>query len=318
MNPIRLSVGYSAGAGDLQRLLEASDCIFSVYTGGLAGKIAGGRPQYLTELDTLKKNIAMAHERGVRFEIALNAPCGLESKSNTGWWQEIRDYLRQLEECGVDYIIASHPFLMSLVKEHTKMKVVASTICEITTVRSALYYEEIGADVIIPSMNVNYDLQVLHGMRSKLKNAGLRIMVNEHCLGDCPWRRFHHSHYAHSNEERDYHMQCKTMFLKKPYLLLTNNFIRPEDIRNYLDITHDFKIVGRLVPVDDLVSRIKAYSEGTYEGNSVELVDSGLAKIFNIPNNKLDGLFEHKKRCDRICNECGYCIDLYDGILKKA
>ncbi len=317
MGNIRLSVGYNAGPGDLQWLLNASDCLYSVYTGGLAGRIAGGRPQYLSELDTLKENVKMAHEKGVKYEIALNAPCGLEPKSNTVWWKDISDYLKLLEACGVDYIIASHPFLMKQVKEKTHMKVVASTICEITTVRSALYYEEIGADVIIPGMNVNYDLKMLESMRSKLKNAGLRIMVNEHCLGDCPWRRFHHNHYAHSNEERDYHINCKTLFFTKPYLFLTNNFIRPEDIKNYLDITHDFKIVGRLVPLPDLLLRVKAYSEGTYDGNSIELVDSDLAKFFSISNRKLSGLFEKKSQCDRLCDDCRYCIDLCDRILER-
>lgn len=318
MEDIRLSVGYSAGPDDLERLLDASDCLHSVYTGGLAGRIAGGRPQYLSELDTLKESVKLAHEKGVKYEIALNAPCGLEPKSNTAWWQDIRDYLKQLEACGVDDIIASHPFLMKLVKETTGMKVVASTICEINTVRSALYYEEIGADVIIPGMNANYDLKTLEGMRSKLKNAALRIMVNEHCLGDCPWRRFHHNHYAHSNEERDYHFQCKTRFFTKPYLFLTNSFIRPEDLGNYLHITRDFKIVGRLVPLPDLLARVKAYSEGAYEGNSIELVDSGLAKHFYIPNLELDGLFAKKKQCGRLCDDCRYCIDLCGRILQRA
>ena len=318
MERIALSVGYTANIENLKRILDCSENIASVYTGGLAGKISGGRPDYLQELDTLRKCVGLSHDRGVLCEIALNAPCGLQPKSNTGWWDGIREYLSELEDCGVDYVIASHPFLMKLVKEKTGMKLVASTICEIATARAAAYYEDIGADIIIPSMNVNYEMEALRRMKSNLKRAKIRIMLNEHCLGDCPWRRFHHNHYSHSNEELDYHFNCKTQFLTKPYLLLTNNAIRPEDLINYFDITHDFKIVGRMVPIEDLLSRIKAYSRGQYDGNYVSLFDSSLSRHFNIPNDALDGLYAHKINCSKLCEDCGYCMELCKRSLGKS
>lgn len=314
----KISVGFSGSTEDLEKILNLSEELSSVYTGGLAGKIAGGRPDYLKSLDTIEKNGKLAHAREVKYEIALNAPCGLESKENKSWWEDIIRYLKELEMCGVDYIIASHPFIMQAVKENTDMKVVASTICEAATVRSAMYYESIGADVIIPSMNINYNIEVLEQMRDSLEHASLRIMVNEHCLGDCPWRRFHHNHYAHHNEEFEYHVNCKSMFYKNPYLILTNNYIRPEDIHRYETITNEFKIVGRLKPIDTLVRIIQAYSKEEFKGNSVELTDLGLAKYFSIPNDQLDGLFDKKIRCNKVCKNCGFCMELWDLITKSA
>lgn len=310
MNTINFSVGYNGRLEDLKRIVAASDKIGYVYTGGLAGKIAGGRPQYLKSMDALAEQVDFAHKNGIKFEIALNSPCGFESKSNKKWWDEIKKYIKDLESNGIDSITVSHPFLMQIVKENTNMILNVSTICEISTVRSALYYEQLGADVITPSMNVNYDLETLELMSKKLKKAKLKIMVNEHCLGDCPWRRFHHNHYAHSNVEFDYHYHCKSLFLQYPYLLLTNNSIRPEDIDRYFEITESFKIVGRLVPIDDLIMRIKAYSRRYYKGNYVALFDTGLSRIFSIPNEELDDLFSHKVKCNKICEECGYCIEL--------
>ena len=309
----KISVGYSGSEEDMDKLLASSDCLYSIYTGGLAGKIAGGRPHYLKSLDTLAQKCEKAHKIGVKYEIALNAPCGLELKSNKEWWDDIKRYLRELEDCGVDYIIASHPFIMQSVKENTDMKVVASTICEIMTPRAAEYYESLGADVIIPSMNVNFDLETLEVMGNNLKNATLRIMVNEHCLGDCPWRRFHHNHYSHHNEEFEYHVNCKTQFLNNPYLLLTNNFIRPEDLKRYEKITCEFKIVGRLTPIDDLIEIVKAYTNESYDGNSVKLFDLGLSKHFYISNASLDQLFEKKAACDKLCHSCRYCMNLWES-----
>ena len=122
-----LCVGYSGSLSDLERILDASVKVGTVYTGGLAGKIQGGRPQYASSLEELAIQVDFAHSRGVRFDIALNAPCGLPDKSDKEWWTDTTEYLQSLEAMGVDAITASHPFIMSLVKEHTTMDVVAST-----------------------------------------------------------------------------------------------------------------------------------------------------------------------------------------------
>jgi collagenase-like PrtC family protease len=314
---LRFNIGYNGKIEDLRFLLEQSDKIGSVYTGGISDKIRGGRPQYINDLDTLSKQVQMAHDRNVSFEIALNAPCGFKEKTDKAWWQGIKQYIKDLHRCGVDSIIASHPFLMNVVKAATPMKVVASTICEISTVRSALHYEQLGADVIIPSMSVNYELDILELMVKHLKKAKLRIMLNEHCLGDCPWRRFHHNHYSHSNREMDYHMNCKKQFLKNPYLMLTNSAIRPEDVIHYKHITSDFKIVGRLVPIDNLVRRIQAYHSGSFEGNFISLIDHHLSQYWDIPNSELTGLFQQKKTCNMVCETCNFCIRLFNRIGKK-
>lgn len=313
----KLSIGYSGTYEDLQKMLDITDKIGSVYTGGVAGKIAGGRPQYIEKINDLKESIKLAHANKVDFEIALNTPCGIEPKSNKIWWDDTKDYLERLENIGVDRVILSHPFMMELAKRYTNMQVVASTICEITSVRSALYYEMIGCDIIIPSMNANYSMDVLKDIKRSLKKSKIRLMMNEHCLGDCPWRRFHHNQYAHHNDEIDYHMKCKTLMLMNPSLLLTNNVIRPEDIKSYSGITDDIKLVGRLVPIDDLLNRIKAYSDGKFSGNYIELFDSNLSKNLYIDNEKLDSLFEHKTTCKKICEQCNYCKKLYEKSMKN-
>ena len=307
---IGFAVGYNGIMEHLQSIVGASDLVRTVYTGGLAGKIAGGRPQYSRSLEDIAQQVAFAHGKGLLFEVALNAPCGLHDKSDRPWWRDLRAYLQELESIGIDGVIASHPFVMTEVRDATGMYVVASTICEISSPRAAEYYASMGATVVIPSMNVNYDLRTLGLMRRALKTAALRIMVNEHCLGDCPWRRFHHSHYAHSNDETDYHLSCKRQFGRNPFLYLTNTVIRPEDICNYEQLTDQFKIVGRMVPIESLVKQIKAYAAQSFDGNYLELFDIGASRKLAIPNAGLQGLFAVKTACDLMCSECGYCRSL--------
>ena len=73
---LQFNIGYNGRIEDLRVLLDKSDKIGSVYTGGKSDKIRGGRPQYIENLDVLSRQVQMAHDRGVSFEIALNAPCG--------------------------------------------------------------------------------------------------------------------------------------------------------------------------------------------------------------------------------------------------
>ncbi|MDD5019277.1 MAG: U32 family peptidase [Candidatus Omnitrophica bacterium] len=310
-------VGYSGRLEDLRRILDSCAQVTSVYTGGLAGKIAGGRPQYADSLESLAPQIEAAHAGNVEFEVALNAPCGLQAKSRTEWWHGIRAYLRDLDAAGVDRVVVSHPFLMDMVRSETDMRITASTICEITTPQAARYYEKLGADVIAVSINVNMVPARLRQIKQALCAARVRILVNEPCLRDCPWRRFHHSHYAHSNEEMDYHAACKKVYLRDPYLLLANTVIRPEDLHFYEGLVDDYKIVGRLVPVEDLISRVRAYAEGRFEGNYIQLFDSPLAALFIVPNRELEGLLEKKWSCDGVCERCLFCSELFARVEKK-
>lgn len=103
-------------------------------------------------------------------------------------------------------------------------------------------------------MNTNFDFGVLLGIKKVLSKAKLKIMINDHCLADCPYRIFHYNnHYAHSKYDYDYHKLCKKRFLKYPYLMLTNNTIRPEDLYMYHEVTDEFKIVSRIDKVEDVI-----------------------------------------------------------------
>lgn len=310
MKPV-FNVGFSGNKQDLEQLLGASNRIDSVYTGGLEKMIAGGRPQYCSSLNEIEEFVDVASKKNVTFEVALNAPCGIENTTDHIYWKKIRDYLKDLESIGVSGIIASHPFIMSEVKDSTNMQLTASTICEIQSCRSAIYYENIGADVLVPSMNCNYNIDLLSAMKKALKRSRIRLMVNEHCLGDCPWRRFHHNHYAHSSNAFDYHLKCKKVYWNNPHLLLTNSVIRPEDLYHYENITNEFKIVGRQVSTDVLVDVIRAYDAEQYDGNYIDLFDITMAKKYFIDNKSLDQLFYNKSKCRNYCHNCIKCKEIY-------
>lgn len=313
----QLSVGFNGKKDTLLKIINSSNKVGDVYTGGLSGKIYGGRFQYEDSYEKIKENIEICHKHGITLSITLNSPSGVPEKSDKIWWDDIANYLCELESIGVDKVICSHPFLISLAKEKTNLIVVASTIAEISNVRSALYYEELGADIIVPSVSINHDLKELILMKDNLQHATLKILVNEVCLGNCPYRRFHHAHLSkanHRNYDIDYTSSCTKKYLDNPYLFLTNNVIRPEDLKLYEGICDNFKLVGRTIEDDILVYMIKAYGNEYYDGNLLDILDNRFQRVINIPNNKLNELIYKKMKCDKNCAKCRYCKDLYTTI----
>lgn len=313
-----LSVGFNGDIKLLKQILEnPENNIETIYTGGYFKEFSSGRFQFSDNIDELKNIIEIAHVYGVKVAITLNSPCNVRPKDDKEWWKRLKDYLTELEEIGVDAVIVAHPFIMEMVKEYTNLELIASIICDITSVRSALYYEKMGADVIVPSSSINYDLELLKNIKKNLRKARIKLLVNEPCLGNCPWRKFHHNAVCHADKkgyDKDYAEKCTGIYKKYPYYMLTNNVVRPEDLKKYEGICDYFKLVGRTTDSKTLNKMIKAYSTEEYKGNLNDIVDKGFANLINIPNDKLDKFFEQKSKCLKNCLNCNYCKELYEKI----
>ncbi|MFK4566424.1 U32 family peptidase [Enterococcus sp. UD-01] len=316
-----LLVGYDGKMDTLKKVLATSEKISDVYTGGLKNLINSGRYQYAESVSSLVEQINYVHSKGATYSVTLNAVAGVPPKKDTLWWEEISDYLKKLEFIGVDNIILSHPFLMELAKSKTSLNVMTSTMCEINNTRTALYYEGFGADYLCPSVSINNDLKELRQMKNALKNSKLKLLVNEYCLGGCPYRRFHQNNLSQpigDGQDIDYALSCTSIYQDSPHLFLTNNTIRPEDLINYKDISSDFKLVGRTIKSDTLLLMIKAYSQGFYNGNYIDLINNHFSDKVNIPNEKLTELFTKKSKCKNYCHQCNYCETLFNKVAETS
>ena len=314
----KLSVGFN---GDLELLEKMFDDkqnkIGTLYTGGALKEVSSGRYQYSKDIKSLERIAEKIHEKGAQIAVTLNSPCNVPPLSENSWWDKIKEYLITLQNIGIDTVIIAHPFLMNLAKENTSLEVVASIICDINSVRGALYYENMGADIVVPSSSINYDIDLLRNIKKNLKRAQIKILVNEACLGNCPWRRFHQNALSHADRKGydiDYARSCTDLYTKNPYLMLTNNVIRPEDLKMYEGISNFFKLVGRTTDNDTLLKMIHAYSTESFSGNLVEIVDKGFSEFIKLPNEQLDGLFEQKVNCIKNCQNCSKCKELYEKI----
>src|SRR5512145_695532 len=138
----KLDIGYNGNYDDLKTILSFYT-VRSVYTGGVKGDLSGGRLQFIDSLESIREQIAYAHSKDVCFNLAINSPCNIKNRDEIQWWNDLIDYLKEIENIGVNGVIVSHPLIMETVKKHTGLKLIVSTICEISTARSARYYEEL-------------------------------------------------------------------------------------------------------------------------------------------------------------------------------
>lgn len=107
MNKIELL----APAGDLERLKWA--CLYgadAVYLGGNNYSLRSNAKNF--SLDDIKEGVKYAHERNVKVYVTVNIV--FHENDTTG----LIDYLKKLEEFGVDAIIASDMFIIDLLKEN--------------------------------------------------------------------------------------------------------------------------------------------------------------------------------------------------------
>lgn len=316
----KLSVGFNGDLNLLEKMYDDKENkIGTLYTGGYLKDVTSGRYQHSASEQELEKIVKAVHDKQSRIAVTLNSPCNVPPLSEKQWWENVKEYLKHLEAIGVDTAIIAHPFIMALAKEHTNLSVAASIICDVNTPRGAMYYENMGADVIVPSSSINYDLEQLKKIKLNLKSAKLALLVNEACLGNCPWRRFHQNALSHADRkgyDLDYAMSCTNLYEQNPYMMLTNNVVRPEDLKEYEGISDMFKLVGRTTDDDTLLKMIHAYSTESYHGNLVEIVDKGFSEFINLPNDQLDELFEQKSNCIKNCQNCSKCKTLYKRINK--
>jgi hypothetical protein len=66
---------------------------------------------------------------------------------------------------------------------------------------------------------------------------------------------------------------CSRMKLADKVNYIRSDWIRPEDLHYYIDLGYDrFKLVERNIPTEFMLKRVRAYTQGRYDGNLLDLV----------------------------------------------
>jgi collagenase-like PrtC family protease len=249
-------------------------------------RVGGGRASFMLAPLSRKKferHVEKARSKGIGFNYLLNPACMDNREFTRKGQREIEALLEYVEAAGVSAVTISLPFLLPVIKKrHPRLKVRVGVYARVDGVAKAKFWEDGGADCItLESLSVNRDFGLLAALRKAL-TIELQLIVNANCQLFCPLSGQHMVNLSHASQKGhptggfmiDWCvMRCSYDKLRDPAQYLRSEFIRPEDLGIYLDMGFDsFKVLERGAPTPVLARRVKAYSEGRFDGNLLDLI----------------------------------------------
>ena len=248
--------------------------------------IGGGRASFMLSPLTvaqLRGHVRSAAERGIGFNYLINTACMDNREFTRSGQADLERLLEMVEECGATAVTISLPFLMPIIKKrHPGLKVRVGVYARVDSVAKARFWEELGADCItLESISVNRDYAMLKAIRKAVK-LELQLIANSNCMMFCPLSGQHMVNLSHASQKGhasrgfmiDYcALRCSAEKLADPSNYLRSEFIRPEDLDTYVKMGFtSFKILERGAPTAVLAQRVRAYSEGRFDGNLLDLI----------------------------------------------
>jgi len=318
-------------------------CLFGILP---SDPVGGGRPTLAlppAAKQQVEDYVKKVRARGLSFAYLMNAPCLGNMEFDKQWHQEFLDHLAWLDSIGVDWIIASVPYLIEVVKKrYPHLKVGTSIFDRINSLERALHFERLGCDDIVLDPNINREFKLIEKIRKHVK-CDLTVLVNVYCLYQCPFSFYHSEQIGHASQSwhpaKGYYVEycwysCMKRRLEDPAELIKAPWVRPEDVALYEEVgINNFKIGDRAARTAWLLNVVRAYASRRHEGNLLDLfnISTGTIQFVLHPyagegftpalpyvdNRLLDGFIRHFRErscCLASCEECGYC----ERIARKA
>ncbi|AAM02117.1 peptidase U32 family protein [Methanopyrus kandleri] len=314
--------GHTSGLEALLSGIDDLGRVEAVYTGGSPDEVGTGRPNlHYPRLDEVREQVELAHSHDVLYDVVINSTCPLRGEPTRRVAERYSNYLEELEKAGVDGVVVADPFVLKLAAEVFD-RITVSCLAFVNTPEKAEFYADVATAITVDT-SFNRRFEVLEEL-SRLQ-VELKVIVNEGCLLDCPYRPFHFNIFSHlygpdevSVYDDYYYRRCIADRLEHPELIIKSPWIRPEDLGHYLEYVDAFKISGRSHQVEWIVEVVNAYLEGRWDGNLLHILDCPreLRDVFYVPNPELDGAIERWKECDFRCHECGFCRELADRVVE--
>jgi len=248
--------------------------------------VGGGRPSYLLPKVTrqaVQEYVAETHKRGMEFIYLMNPQCLDNLEYTAPFNRQLEEELCWLEEAGVDYITVSIPYLLQMVKKrHPRIKINVSVFANVNSVQRALFFQDLGADIITLPEYVNRDFKLLEQIKNRA-SAAVQLIANMTCLYGCPFQLYHANLVSHASQAGhrsggfcpDYCiMNCTRIKISRPEEIIKSRWIRPEDTAYYEEAGIDsFKIIERFDTTETLTRTVHAYVRRRYDGNLADILN---------------------------------------------
>ncbi|MFH0799261.1 MAG: tetratricopeptide repeat protein [Pseudomonadota bacterium] len=321
---MKFSIGYNHDIKLLDLLDVYKDNIEALYFPIPRQYLGSGRhiPQkngYLNEIPEIIKKCASLN---IKSQLLLNATCEGESGLEKNFFSKIIDYMQGLKDLGLKSAIVTNPAYISEIKEQIKeIEVESSVNCYVKTVEHALYLKDLGIDILTIDRDINRDISLIKEIKDKT-GLKIRLMLNEGCLRNCPFRKMHFNFIAHTKPKSKAEMiggiffekWCMKILSQNPAKIFSVPFIPPDALKYYTRFVDYFKISCRDSRTSQIEFRLKAYISQNFNGNLLSLLDcSGLAPYFRYIDSRVlneGNFFKRMLECTGNCDECNYCRKL--------
>lgn len=260
--------------------------IYEIYGRMKDDMMSGGRPNNSSvsiSKETFERHVKKVRDAGINFNYLFNGACSGNIEQNTVWQQEFVEFLKYLDSVGVNAYTITNPLILKIIKKHFPNAICrVSTFACVDSVEKARYWESMGANIICADfVTINRDFEVLKAMVQSLSSAKIELLATNSCLKYCPYIHTHVNCISHASTNTDASssyidwclLTCQFKELQSPEEYIKSPWIRPEDLSYYeeLGIEH-FKITERDFPTEILLKRLDAYSNRSYDGNLLDLI----------------------------------------------
>jgi|GEM_PF-881711 len=321
---MKFSIGYNHDIKLLNLLDVYKDNIESLYFPIPRQYLGSGRHilqknSYSNEIPEIIKKCNLLN---IRPQLLLNATCEGESGLEKKIFSKIIDYIQKLKSLGLRSVIVTNPVYISEIKEQIKeIEVESSVNCYVKTVEHALYLKDLGVDILVIDRDINRNISLIKKIKNKT-GLKIKIMLNEGCLRNCPFRNMHYNFIAHTKLKLKTEMisgiffekWCMKILSQNPAKIFSIPFIPPDALKYYIQFVDYFKISSRDSSTSIIEFRLKAYINQNFNGNLLSLLDcSGLGPYFKYIDSKVlneGNFFKKMLECTGNCNECNYCSKL--------
>ncbi|HEU16658.1 MAG TPA: U32 family peptidase [Nitrososphaeria archaeon] len=309
----------------------------------------GRSPSALPEVDDgrLAGHISTAHSAGMKFLYAMNSVNLGGNEYREEFWRRLDGEVDRLLGMGVDGFIVANPLLLERIKgEHPGVEVAVSSFAKVTYAREIERLAAMGADVVIMHQSRNRSFAFLSEAVRVARRAGvkLELIATDVCLWGCPFFEIHINVMGEATREDGRmppgsfgypFLYCAASMAADPANLVRSRWIRPEDLRFYERIGIDrFKIGSRRWNTEKIVRSVRAYSEGKYDGNLLDILEYMGGFVAALAPRLGNDMEEHRawmemlararvensrfpanwmqffvdNECEEMsCEECGYC-----------
>ncbi|MDD5097519.1 MAG: tetratricopeptide repeat protein [Candidatus Omnitrophica bacterium] len=265
--------------------------------------------------------IARCNSLNITPQLLLNATAEKKFGKKEPAFKSLLNYLKKLKNLGLKSVVVTNPVYISRIKNEIKdISLESSVNCYIRTVKRALYFKDLGVDVLTIDRDINRNFSLIKEIKDKT-GLKIRVMLNEGCLNSCPFRISHYNYLSTraglpKNPAADVLMDqlCVDIYKKHPLKLLRIPFIPPEALSYYSQFVDYYKLSTRVFSTERIEFCLKAYLHRHFNGNLLTLLDSpGLAYFEYVDYRALvkSNIFKKMLYCNFKCANCVYCRKLF-------